>query len=199
MSCRDEVERALIDAVLTLTPSAEKSDISFFGAVADVSSPLPRRYGLDITPEMVYNIRKSTVFRGVLLFSDVWEGGGFLNFNLSPEVWELIADEAISLQTSYEPDDPIELSPDPALVRAMLLDAAHESKGEGVFPPSDPVISRAFRFCLMADSLSRRSLAARAAYEAISLHRRNKALGNTAGVISKKAALAMAAALNQDH
>ncbi len=198
MSPREEVVNALLPKLKELAPSAGVSDLSFFGGSADVSSPLTKKFGVDITPETVYNIKTTTVFRGLRLFSDVWEKGGFLNCDISGEVWELIADEAISRLADYDPDDTIDVSADPAFVRAGLLDAWHESAEEGGLPPADPVVRKAFRFCLMADTEARRSLALKAACEALSRSRRAKALGGS-GLISKKAALAMASAFDKNN
>lgn len=198
MSSREELAAALLNALAPIEPRVCESDMLFFGEAADVSSPLPVKYRLDITPGTVYNIKTTTFFRGAPLFAEVWASGGFLNFGISPEAWRLIAGDPDESLLDEEPPEIFELSTGPAAARALLLSLARASNEEGGIPPSDPVIKRAFRFCLMADTEGRQRLAAKAVFDALSNHRRAKALCEKSALITKDAALAMAAALDKN-
>ena len=199
MTARGQTAAALLGAIRAWLPGASEEDLGFFGGRADVSCPLGQKFGLDLTPEIVYNIKTAPELNGVPLVSRAWASGGYLNLELSGEALALLAEEAIAGDPSPVPPEVMEVGPNPGFTRARLLDAAFETEEDGDIPPKDPLIRAAFRKCLMADTDDRIRLAARSADEALSVHRRAKASGDRTRTIGRKAALAMAARLKFEN
>lgn len=198
MSLRRTVAFALLDSIRRFEPRAGESDLSFFGDIADVSSAVPRKFGLDITPEIVYDIKTTTFFGGALLFSEVWERCGYLNFVFSSEALSIMAREALSSARFPSFPDVMEAGDNPRFVRAALTSAADQAREDGSIVPSGAAARRALTLCLMADTPERKRLAAKRAFAVLREHRLAKTDGNKNGVIPKQAALAMAAALEEE-
>ena len=188
MSPRERITAALLPALQRVFPGAGASDITFFGAYADVSSPLPRKYGVDISETAVYNIRDEVCLGGRALFSEAWVSGGFINFGISEEAFLSLCEGLGNAPSS--PAEVIGLSPcgvDYAVAR--LLDTANER-------PDAPFslgrrfssVRLSFRMAVFCDSPASRNLAADACLKALALDRRERLLG-------RRPALFMAAAL----
>lgn len=150
ISPRLSVIGALLPAIRSFAPGAEGCDIGFFGETADISSPVPRKFGLDITPEMVYNIVYSTKLGGVPLLKSGSCENGFLNFTVSDEALRILAEEAAAGLGLSCPADVIEVGDTPAFLHAKLLGAALTAADDLI--PSDPSVRRALWQCIAADS-----------------------------------------------
>ena len=190
MSLRSQVMGVLLPVIKEQYPGAEAADFGFFGKKADISAPLPAKYGVDLRPDAVYNIGYDTVSGSVPLFSGISSEGGFADLNFSEAALEAFADEAISAGIIETPCERIALGRTAEAIHARLLTAA-ECLSEGGFrAPASRAARSAFVQLLAADSPSSLNVALEAAEAALDAHRRRP-------VFCKKALLAMAAALSR--
>lgn len=189
MSIRPQIEKALMPALLKVFPEAEPGDILLMGERADVCTPLPRKYGIDIGGETVYNILYEANIGGVQLFSGADVSDGFLNFRLSDGAVARFA-QGLAGGASLERPKAARVGLCREYVRLLLLHAADTAKEDGPLPPSDEGARRALRCCMAADSPASLQIAVRLADEVLRRNRKTRLLGRTA-------ALAMAAALEQ--
>lgn len=187
MSPRERTAAALLPALRKLFPDACASDLMFFGSRADVSSPLPRKNGVDIPEIAVYNIRDEVQLGESALLSDAWVSEGFINLSISEDAF-LVLCEGLG-EAPAAPAEVIELSPcGRAYAAARLLDIANERPDAPFSVPRGELMRAAFRMAVFCDSPASRSLAEEACLKALSADRRERRIG-------RRAALYMAAAL----
>ena len=184
----------MISGLRPFCPDLEKSDLNFFGKNTDVSLPIKCKYCLDITCEIVYNIKSSIYFEGTLLISDARENRGFLNICISDNVI-LSLIQSLTDQAVRFPAERIEIGYKAAYIHARLLDAAFQSRQDAGIPHDDPA-RRALLQCLLADSPESLNIALRTAEKALRHDRQIRAEGKESS-IGKTAALAMAASLEK--
>lgn len=187
MSIRPQIEQALLPALRKVFPEASGGDILLMGERADVSSPLPRKYGIDIGEETVYNILYEANIGGVQLFSGADVSDGFLNFRLSDGAMARFAC-GMAGGASLRMPEAAQVGLNAEYLRMLLLHAANLAEGDGPLPPTDEGARRALRCCMAADSPAARQIAMRLAEDVL---RRNR----STRLIGRVAALAMAAAL----
>lgn len=190
MSIRSMLTEAILPALRELCPGAGPEDILFFGPHADVSSPLPLKYGVDISEDMVYNFMNMVAFCGSPLFSHTRINGGYIDLTFSDEALNALAGLFEGVKP-FLPREPFEHGRDPYSLSARLLWAAEISCGFQV--PRDPVYRRAFLFCLLADTESSRARALSLSEEALKKTRLASLEG--AETLSGGAAKCMAAAM----
>ena len=187
MSIRPQIEEALLPALRRVFPGARGEDLLLMGERADVCTPLPRKYGLDIDDKTVYNILYETRLGGERLFSEAEAVDGFLNFRLSDGAVARFA-EGLAGGASPERPKAARIGLNPEYVRMLLLHAADTAAEDGPLPPKDEGARRALRCCMAADSAASLQVSLRLAGEVLRRNRRELLLG-------RAAALAMAAAL----
>lgn len=193
MRLREMLVISLLPALSGLFPEASAEDLKFFGSEADICSPLPAKYGLDTDRDTVYNMVNGTTILGRPMLRSAALSFGYLNFTLTEQALELLADEAIIHGQPFIPDERIETGSGLYSVRSRLRDIAAVSDG-AFYEPIGRVMRSAFLHCLLADSPASLSIALSEADEAIRIHRIAKACGE-GELLSGKAALAMAACL----
>lgn len=189
MNVRALLTTAILPVLRRYFPEAEPADLGFFGGYADISSALPKKNGLDLSPETVYNIRTAISIGGAPLFSDAVCEAGFLGFTLSGEALEVIAGALAAESFPMEPSPVIELGATPECIHARLLDAAH-ALPEAPFKPPAGEARAAFWHLIAADTPSSLEIALRQTEAALDAHRRSP-------VFTKAAVLAMASAVSR--
>ena len=190
MNLRRTVAGLLLPALKRQYPEAAAADLGFFGRRADISAPLIAKYGIDLSPDTVYNIIYETNLGGVPLISEVRTNGGFADLTFSTGALEAFAEAFIGEGLLLCPSETITLGPTPEAIHARLLTAAEALPEEGFAPPETALARAAFIQCLAADTPSSLSQALRLAEEALDCHRKRR-------VFCRKAALAMAAAVSK--
>lgn len=177
-----------------IAPEARACDMLLFGRNADVSSPLPLKYGVDMDADMVYNIVIGITFNGCRLFSGARMSGGYIDFTLTDEAIFELAAPYMGIPLTL-PEAPFEHGRNLCSVRARLIWAA--KTGGSFFYPRDALLRRAFLCCLFADTEGSRQRAAVLADEALEKSRRARFTGGE--TLSGGAAHVMAAALGKNE
>lgn len=195
MLIREKLDGLILPALRLLAPGAERGDIKYFSGFADVSSPLPAKYGIDIDAPTVYNILKQTALEGVPLFLRASAEGGFLNLYLTDEAIEKLAEISCELGGSLEPAAEIEVGTNPASVHARLSAIAHSSE-DGAFTLTG-IGRRAFLRILTASTEASLNIALAETEGALWAHRRALVKGERSMLIPGRAARAMALALSR--
>lgn len=190
MNARKLLTEALIPALRLVFPQAEPVDLLFFGSEADICSPLPAKYGVDTSAEMVYNAVNGVTLGGFPLFCCTRINGGYIEFTLSDEALSELA-RLCAAPEAKPPSKPFDHGRNADSVAARLIWLANG--GAGFYPPHDPILKKAFLACLLADTESSRQRALSLAEKALCLSRRARMSGGEA--LSPGAALCMAAAL----
>lgn len=190
MNIRNRIEGVLLPHFHRIFPDADGKDLFFFGKKADIFSPIFFKKGIDIRPELVYNIFNETKIDYIKLFSLVETSNGYINFRISDEALSLFAKDFENI--SLEPADTINVGQTPECLTARLLDAANTADRELLLPIDSELVHKALWICMAADSPSSARMALRIAGDVLDENRRNR-------VLSKSAALTMAAALSQKN
>ena len=185
MTTRERIANALLPVLRGHVQGISGSDLDFFGGYADIASPVPRKYGVDLTDDIVYNIRVSSVFDSLPLLESVIQENGYWSFTVSSGVIEYLAAEAASGIERLTPCPEMDTGLDPRFLHARLLDAAERNVGDDI-----PEARRALWLALTADPERNRSIILRAVADALDRSRR------TPG-IKRSSALAMAACIEK--
>lgn len=186
MKPREQIEEALLPALRRLYPPACGRDLLFFGERADISSPLPKKNGVDIAPAVVYNILKEVALGSIPLLSDIDIEDGFLNLTVGDEALALLCG-AVSSTWAQPPAETIEVDPfGREYIRARLLDIFHE-RGGAFSVPEEPLMRRAFWNVLAADSPASLSVALRRCGAALAADRKSRLLSGAAALIMASA------------
>lgn len=185
MSPKALVTSLLLPPLRELFPLITEGDLLFFGKKADISSPAPQKYGVDISCSAVYNICKDVIIGKSTLLSSVVTVGGFINLNVSDEGLGALIGYASSLGEAALPDT-VKVGSDLSYVIAKLLDISYQAEAFSLIPTGEA--RRALWICLMADRPSSLNVAAELAYAAIREHRAHELFG-------RREAGAMASAL----
>ena len=191
MNCRPRIISEVLPVLDEYEPRITGKDLLFFGVKADISSPVPLKYGVDITEEIVYNIISSSKIEGQPLFERVWQEDGFWNFAVSSGALELLAREAALEAERLTPCPLIVTGLTPEHIHARLLSVAQCSRHGAV--PSDSAARRALWLALTANPDANRQLILRETGIALDRARR---MPHTAG-IGAEAALAIAACIEK--
>ena len=69
MNIRNRIEGVLLPHFHRIFPDADGKDLFFFGKKADIFSPIFFKKGIDIRPELVYNIFNEAKIDYIKLFS----------------------------------------------------------------------------------------------------------------------------------
>lgn len=193
MNARDIVFDSVLPVFKSCFGRFERGDLLFFGDRADVVSPAPRKYSLDAEPNMVYNVKSSSV-KGVPLFKDVTVSDGYVNMTFSDEAFSLLAEGFAEGRSPARMPDAFETGSREALLAALVPLSRYDG---GVFPPEDPLVRRAVLYSMFADTPESVSRAYELIRRAVFLDRRARCEGLR--LISGKAALVMALALEESN
>lgn len=192
---REKLSDALLNGLAPFFPCLERSDLYYFGDYADVSVPIMQKYGLDITEEIVYNIKSSVMYEENKLFSDAREERGFLNIILSDDAISALM-QSVTDNGLHSPSDRIEIGCCVSFIHARLLDAAFQDCNDTGIPAFGCPARRALLQCILADSPESLNIALRNTDLALRIDRRSRFEGST-GILDRAAALAMASALEK--
>lgn len=174
MHARRLITAALLPVLRRVFPDAGPGDLLFFGGAADVCSPLPAKYGLDIGADTVYNILTGVSVGGSPLLESLESRGGFLEMTLSPAAVELLAASAAGRGACMP--ERFELGANADCIKAGMLHAARLAK-DGGFVPGDAGARKALLLTLFADTPQSRSIALKACETILDENRRRSILG----------------------